>query len=782
MGAKYFGASVRRKEDPRLLTGRGQYVDDIVLPRTIELAFLRSPHGHARVKSIDVRRAVRAPGTLRVFTYSDLQRWMKPLPTFAGTPPGLAERVKFETKHAAQYAMAQDKVRFAGEIVAVIAAENRYLAEDAADLVEVDYEPLPAVNEAEAAARRDAPVLHDEWGDNIAVAFRHTVGDPDAAFARADAVVRERFRVQRYVGMPIEPRGVIAAYTQHDDSLTVWSATQVPHAIQQGLARILGLPIHKVRVIAPDVGGGFGTKAYWYPEELLVPLAAVLIGRPAKWTEDRREHLLSAAQARDQLHEIEIAATREGVILGIRDRIWLDMGAYNTWSTALPWNTVAHLCGPYRVPALSVDVKTVVSNKAPNAPYRGAGRPEVVFVVDRLLDCLAKQLRLDPVALRRRNLIQADEFPYDLKMPYRDGNPLVYDSGDFPATFEAALKAADYEGFRQEQKRLRAQGLYRGIGISSYIEGTGLGPFEGAFVQLYLSGRLVVSTGACSQGQGLETTLAQIAADAFGVPPDWVTVVGGDTLRIPFGIGTFASRSAVLAGNAVATACQEVRRKFLEAAAKFLEANAQDLEIANGQVQVCGAPSSAVPIGRVVEACLPTHRGPGIAQPSFEASFYHHVPTVTYANATHVAIIEVDPGTGVVKLVRYVVAHDCGRVINPMIVDGQIHGGVAQGVGGALLEELVYDENGQLLSGSFMDYLVPTAMELPRITTIHMEFPSPRNPLGIKGVGEGGAISPPAAISNAIEDALEPFGIRITETPVTPSRLVGLLVAAEKRS
>ena len=782
MGAKYFGASVRRKEDARLLTGRGRYVDDIVLPRTLEVAFLRSPHGHARIRSIDGRRTASVPGIHRVLTFDDLAEWMRPLPMFAATPPGLAAEVKFEIKQAPQYAIAKDKVRFAGEIVAVVVADSRYLGEDAADLIEVEYEPLPAVVEAEAATRSAAAVLHEEWGDNIAVAFQHAVGDSEAALTRAAVVVRERFRVQRYVGMPIEPRGVIANFGFHDDSLTVWSATQVPHAIQQGLAAILKLPTHKVRVVAPDVGGGFGTKAYWYPEELLVPLVARLMNRPAKWTEDRREHLLSAAQARDQLHDIELAAERDGRILAIRDRIWLDMGAYNTWATALPWNTVAHLCGPYRVPALSVDVKAIVSNKAPNAPYRGAGRPEVVFVVDRALDLLARELGMDPVELRRRNLIRPDELPYDLKMPYRDGNPLVYDSGDFPATFEAAVKAAEYDGFRAAQRRLRAEGVHRGIGVSSYIEGTGLGPYEGASAQLDLSGCLVVATGACSQGQGLETSLAQIAADTFGLPLESVTIIGGDTKAIPFGIGTFASRSAVLAGNAVATACAEVRRKFLEAAAKFLEVAAEDLELADGHVQVRGVPGSAVPIGRVVQACLPTHRAPGVAQPTFEASFYHHVPTVTYANATHVAQVEVDPGTGAVKLLRYVVAHDCGRVINPMIVDGQIHGGVAQGIGGALLEELVYDETGQLLSGSFMDYLVPTSMEVPKMTTLHMQFPSPRNPLGIKGVGEGGAISPPAAIANAIEDALSPFGIRITRTPVSPSSLVTLLAQAERAS
>jgi carbon-monoxide dehydrogenase large subunit len=378
---------------------------------------------------------------------------------------------------------------------------------------------------------------------------------------------------------------------------------------------------------------------------------------------------------------------------------------------------------------------------------------------------------MDPVELRRRNLIRPDELPYDLKMPYRDGNPLVYDSGDFPATFEAAVKAADYEQFRAEQKPLRAAGVYRGIGVSSYIEGTGLGPYEGAFVQLDLSGRLVVSTGACSQGQGLETSLAQIAADTFGVPLEWVTVIGGDTQMIPFGIGTFASRSAVLAGNAVATACTEVRRKFLEAAAKFLEVAAEDLELGDGQVQVRGVPDSAVPLGRVVQACLPTHRAPGVAQPSFEASFYHHVPTVTYANATHVAQVEVDPDTGAVKLLRYVVAHDCGRVINPMIVDGQIHGGVAQGIGGALFEELVYDESGQLLSGSFMDYPMPRAGLVDGLTIHEHPVPTASNPLGAKGVGEAGVSGSLPALMNAVLDALRQAGVTRFDMPATPDRI-----------
>jgi len=459
----------------------------------------------------------------------------------------------------------------------------------------------------------------------------------------------------------------------------------------------------------------------------------------------------------------------------VRDRIWLDLGAYNVWGVVLPYNTVAHLIGPHRIKNMRVDVEAVVTNKTPNAPYRGAGRPETVFAMDRIVDCLARELRMDPAEIRRRNYIRPDELPYDFGMPYRDGNPLVYDTGDFPDALEKALEAAGYEQFRTEQALLRARGVHRGIGISGYVEGTAIGPYEGATVKLDLTGRVLVATGAINSGQGHETSFAQIAADALGVPLDWVTVIGGDTAAVPFGVGTFASRSAVTAGNSIADACREVRTKLARAAAALLEAGPDDIEIEDGRVFVKGAPSSAVDIARVVQASIPTFAKPGVASPDFEASAYHHVPTVTYASAVHVAQVEVDTATGRVTLLRYVVAHDCGRVINPIIVEGQVHGGVAQGVGGALFEEMVYDDTGQLLTGSLMDYAVPKADDLPLIETVHLEFPSPRNPLGVKGLGEGGAISPPAAIANAIEDALAPFGVRITETPVTAARIVALL-------
>jgi carbon-monoxide dehydrogenase large subunit len=777
VGAKYVGAAVRRVEDPRYLQGRGRYVDDITLPGMLHLAFLRSPHAHARIRRIDPTGAMRMPGVVRVLTFADLARFLKPLPTFGAPPPGLAEGVAFTIRHAAQLAVCQDIARFAGEIVAVIAAESRYLAEDAREAIEVEWEPLSPVVDVIAASTTGSPRLHPGWPDNVAVAFTHAIGDAGRAVREADTVLRERFRIKRSAGMPIEPRGAVAIHDRRDGSLTTWNSTQVSHFVQLGLARALDLPPHKIRVVAPDVGGGFGTKAAGYPEDALVPIAAVVLGRPVKWTEDRREHMLAAAHGRDQVHDIELAARRDGTILAVRDRIWLDLGAYNGWGIVLPYNTVAHLLGPYRIRNLHVDVTAVVTTKTPNAPYRGAGRPETVFAMDRAVDSLARQLGIDPLEIRRRNYIPASELPYDLGMPYRDGNPLVYDSGDFPAALEAAVREAGYGAFRQEQAQLRTRGVYRGIGISGYVEGTAIGPHEGATVTLDLAGRVVVATGACSSGQGHETAFAQVAADVLGVPLEWVTVIGGDTATVPFGVGTFASRSAVTAGSSIHDAATAVRAKLVSAAASLLEAAPDDVLIEEGQVSIRGAPASTVPLARVIEASIPTFAHAGVASPDFEATAYHRVPTVTWASAVHVAQVEVDPETGAVTLLGYVVAHDCGKVINPLIVEGQIHGGVAQGIGGALREELVYDERGQLLSGSLMEYAVPAATDIPSIRLVHLECPSSRNPLGIKGLGEGGAISPPAAIASAIEDALAPFDVRVTETPVSSARVRAWIAA-----
>ncbi len=779
MGAKYFGAAVPRREDPRFLRGEGRFLDDVVLPGLLHAAFVRSPHAHARVVTVRAGAAAAMPGVVAVFTFADLARWMKPLPMFGAAPPGLAAAIRFDVRQAAQYALCRDRARYVGEIVAMVVADSPYRARDAAGAVEVDWEPLPAAGDMIAAAEPGAPLVHEEWSTNVGVAFTHAIGDVDGALAAADVTFTETFRIQRYVGMPLETRGVVAAWDRRDGTLTTWNSTQVSHFVQQGLAPALELPPHRVRVIAPDLGGGFGTKASGYPEDVLVPLAARMLGRPVKWVEDRHEHMMAAAHARHQTHEITLAARRDGTILAVTDRIWLDLGAYNVWGIVLPYNTVAHLLGPHRIRSMRVDVRGVVTHKTPNAPYRGAGRPETVFAMDRAVDCLARELRIDPADLRRRNYIRADELPWDLGMPYRDGNPLVYDTGDFPAALEAALKAADYDAFRREQPRLRERGVHRGIGISGYVEGTAIGPYEGAHVKLDLAGRVVVATGAVSSGQGHETSFAQIAADTLGVPLDWVTVTGGDTATVPFGVGTFASRSGVTAGNSIADAAGQVRAKLLTAAAALLEASADDLDIEDGRVFVRGAPATAVELGRVVQAAIPTFARPGVASPDFEASAYHHVPTVTYASAVHVAQVEVDVATGRVRLLRYVVAHDCGKVINPMIVDGQVHGGVAQGIGGALFEEMVYDGEGQLLTGTLMDYAVPAATDLPPIETVHLEYPSPRNPLGMKGLGEGGAISPPAAIANAIDDALAPFGVRLTATPATAARVFDLIQRAK---
>ena len=775
MGAKYFGAAVRRREDPRFLRGEGRFLDDVRVAGLLHVAFLRSPYAHAMIRAIRTERARAAPGVVAVFTFADLESWMKPLPLFGAPPPGLAAAIAFEIRQAPQFALCRDRARYVGEIVAMVVAESRARAEDAAEAIEVEWEPRPVVTDMRQAAEPGTPLVHEAWGTNVGVGFTHAIGDVEAAFTRADVVMSETFHIQRYVGMPLESRGAVAVWDRRDGTLTTWNSTQVSHFVQQGLAGALGLPHHKVRVIAPDLGGGFGTKASGYPEDHLVPIAAIVLNRPVKWVEDRREHMMSAAHARHQVHAISLAARRDGTIVGLRDRIWLDLGAYNVWGIVLPYNTVAHLIGPHRIANMRVDVQAVTTHKTPNAPYRGAGRPETVFAMDRAVDCLARELRIDPAEIRRRNYIRSDELPYDFGMPYRDGNPLVYDSGDFPAALEAALKAADYDEFRRDQPALRARSIFRGIGISGYVEGTAIGPFEGATVKVDLGGRVLVATGAVNSGQGHETSFAQVCADALGVPLEHVTVVGGDTATVPFGVGTFASRSGVTAGNSIADACQQVRAKLVKAAAALLEAAPGDIEIEDGQAFVRGVRASAVPLARVVQASIPTFARPGVASPDFEATAYHHVPTVTFASAVHVARVEVDVGTGHVTLLRYVVAHDCGKVINPLIVEGQVHGGVAQGVGGALYEEMVYDEQGQLLTGSLMDYLVPTAMEVPPLETVHLEFPSPRNPLGMKGLGEGGAISPPAAIANAIEDALEPFGVRITATPVSPARLLALL-------
>src|SRR2546421_453964 len=567
MGAKYFGAAVRRLEDPRFLRGEGRFVDDVTLPGVLQPSFLRAPRAHATFVRVRTDAAKTKPGVVAVFTHADLARWMKPLPLFGTAPPGLAAAVKFEVRQAAQYPLAKERVRYVGEIVAMVVADDRGRAEDAVEAIAVEYAPHPAAVDMLTAGEPGAPLVHPEWGTNVAVAFRH----------------------------------------------------------------------------------GIGPRASGCAEDALVPIAARAPGRPVKWIEDRREHMMSAAHARHQTHTIRLGARRDGTIVGLADRIWLDLGAYNVWGIVLPYNTVAHLIGPYRIRDMKVDVTAVVTNKTPNAPYRGAGRPETVFAMDRAVDCLARTLRLDPADVRRKNYIRPEELPFDFGMPYRDGNPLVYDSGDFPAALESALTAAEYDRVRKEQAALRARGLWRGVGISGYVEGTAIGPFEGARVTLDAAGRVQVATGAVCSGQGHETSFAQVAADALGVPLDWVTVTGGDTAGVPFGIGTFASRSGVTAGNSIADAARQVRAKVLAAAGALLEGAPDQLEDEDGRVFVRGAPASAVDFARVVQAAIPTFARPGVVTPDFDATAYHHVPTVTFASAVHVAVVDVDRDTGAVN-------------------------------------------------------------------------------------------------------------------------------------
>jgi carbon-monoxide dehydrogenase large subunit len=790
------GASLRRKEDPRLLRGEGRFVDDLPALDALHLAVLRSPHAHAGIRRLDLGGALAHPAVVGAVAGAEVLEALGPLPSPVWKRPeaelhaALNPLVRLETHHL----VAVDKVRFAGQAVALVLAGSRYAAEDALERVVVDYEPLPPVADVEAACQAGAPLLHEEYGDNLALRVQLHTGDVDAAFAQADHVVRRRFRMQRISGSPIETRGVLAR-PEAGGGLTVWAATQTPHLSRDVIARMLRLDPARIRVVAHDVGGGFGAKGGVYLEAILASWLALQYGRPVKWIEDRTEHLRSAMQSRDQVHDIELALRADGTLLGLRDRFSIDSGAYNPLGLVQPYNSAAHLVGPYRLPALDVEASMYYTNKAPLSSYRGAGRPECVFAMDRILDVAATELNLDPADLRRRNLITAAEMPYDVGIAYRDAQPQVYDSGDYPACLEEALRLVDYESVRREQPALWARGVYRGVGVSGYVEGTGIGPWEGGAVGVDADGQVWVYSGACSQGQGHETAFAQICAAQLGVGLDQVTVVPGDTGGVARGKGTLASRSTVTAGTAITEAAQAVGLRLRALAADLLEADAADLELAGGAVRVRGVPDRSVSFAAVAAAAAsrPTPEPvepedatnlhpPDHAALSLRETRYYIPPTVTYTNAIHAAQVEVDVESGLVRVLQYAVVHDCGRVVNPLLVDGQIHGGVAQGIGNALLEELAFDEAGQLQSASLLDYLMPTAEDMPPLSLGHMESWSPRNPLGLKGLGEGGAISPPAAIANAVDDALRPLGVEVQATPLSPERVLALIDAARQRA
>lgn len=772
---RFIGQPLRRTEDPRLLTGRGRYVDDIRLPGTLHVAFVRSPHAHARVVAVDTAAARARPGVVDVVTFADLGPAGQPIPFLAHPPEELRRQWNPLFRVCPLYPLANGRVRYVGDPVAAVVAADRYQAEDAAEAVAVTYDPLPAVVDAEAALAPDAPRLYPEWDSNVSLRLPMTYGDVAGAFRRAALTFSDTFTIQRQTGMPLETRGIIAAPQQPGCGLTIWSATQLPHFLRNSLARLLDLAEFDIRVIAPDVGGGFGVKVCVYPEEVVVARLALVHRRPIKWVEDRLEHLQTAVHSRDQVHRVEVAADACGRLLALRDRMTFNAGAYAPWPVTQVAVTLCHLLAPYKVPALAAEGLQVHTNKGPGSPVRGAGRPEAAFVMDRIMDRIAAELGLDPVEVRRRNLIPAAEMPYSVGIPYRDGSPMVLDSGDYVRSLEAAMGRMDYAGFRARQAAARREGRHLGIGVSCSVEATGIGPFEGARVTVDPSGQILLYTGASPQGQGFETIMAQVVADAVGVSPAEVRVVCGDTDTIPYGLGAYSSRITVMGGNAIHQAATRLRDKALALAAHVLEASVADLDLVDGRVTVRGVPGRGISLGRLAAAAGPLNRRPEGMEPGLEATEYFRSAQSTWSYATHAAEVEVDPGTGALRILRYVVMHDAGRLINPRLVEGQIAGGVAHGIGGACLEHMVYDAGGQLLSGSLMDYLLPSATEVPDIEVCHTETPSPLNPLGVKGAGEGGTIGPAAALAAAVEDALRPFDVRVTRTPLDPEGIRRLL-------
>lgn len=783
MSTRTIGERIPRNEDGRLLTGQALFVDDVDLPQMLHAAFVRSPHAHARLGKIDTEAARRRAGVIAVYTAEDLGDYWRPGPLLVPPPPIKGAVFNQRT----QVPLAKDKVRHVGEPVALIIAESRYIAEDAAADVVVDYAPLPAVVDLEAALKPDAGHIHGDLGTNVAAQVRQTKGNYADAAKRADKLIRRRFVYDRGASSPIETRGVVAQWDVKGDRLTVWDTTQAPVVIRNGMAAMLGLSERQVRVIAPFIGGGFGPKIMmFYPEEVLIPWAAMRLNRPIKWIEDRLEHFFATTHERGQIHEAELAVTKDGKILGIKDVFLHDTGAYDPYGLTVPINSQCTLLGPYVVPNYDSTFTAVFTNKPIVTPYRGAGRQHGVFVMERLLDIAARELGLDRAEIRRRNFIPSDAFPYNNEIIYQDFAPLEYDSGNYGPVLDKALELVGYHRFvRLEQPRLHAQGKRLGLGVAFYVEGTGIGPYEGARVQVQASGKVSLATGIGTQGQGHYTSFAQIVADQVGCDVRDVDVVTGDTDQFYWGAGTFASRGAVVAGNAIHAAAKSVRQKILRAASDHFECAEADLEIGNGQVTVAGVPGRSIKLGELALKANPLRGAvqPG-TEPGLEATGYFGPPRGATAFGCHAMIVEVDPETLTLEIQKYVVVHDCGTVLNPLILDGQIHGGVAQGIGNAFYEQLVFDGHGQLLNASLADYLLPTALDVPRMELGHTVTPSPLNPLGIKGAGEAGSIPVGALFAQAIEDALQlpQRGVEILEIPLSPGRLWELAGAALRSS
>jgi len=774
MGAKWFGAAVKRKEDPALLAGKGRFVDDVRLPGALHAAFVRSPHPHAKIRGIDTSAAKALKGVHLVLGFTDLPEPLQrnALPLFVPTPA--------ITELHLPYALARGETVYAGEPVAIVVADSRHVAEDAAALVEMDYEPLPAVSDCTAAMMPGSPLAHAGSSSNIAARVPITVGDADAAFAGAAHVVRERLFIHRGGPFFMECRGVAASHDAVADCYTVYVSSQGSHRIKRGLLDVLDLNDNQMHVITPDVGGGFGPKGAIYPEYPCVAACAKILGRPVKWVEDRRENFLCTHQERDQFWDLELAAGRDGEILALRGRLVHDTGAYVPWGLVLPWIAATTVPGPYVIPNLKIELNAVYTNMISTTPVRGAGRPQGVFVMERMMDRLAQAVGLDRAEVRRRNFISPAQMPYKVGIISRDGRPVTYDSGDYPGSQARALAAADYAGFPARQAQALRAGRYVGIGISNAVESTGLGPYEGATVRVATTGKVVLYTGATPQGQSHKTTLAQIAADQLGVSYEDVTVATADTRDIAFGVGTFAARTAVNAGSSAHLAAVEVARKIKLIAADMMEVSPDDLELRDGFAAVRGVPGLKKSFREIAVRSIgmPGFSMTGGLSPGLENTAYFQPDQSTYSNGTHMAEVEVDIETGGVKILRYTVLHDCGTVINPMVVEGQVIGGIGHGIGNALFERLHHDGGAQPQTTSFGEYLLPAATDMPPIAILHTETASPLNPLGLKGAGEGGTIAAIGAIIGAVENALAPFGIKINEAPISPARIVELVNAA----
>ena len=772
--SELIGARVRRIEDQKLLRGAARFVDDIASADVLSAAFVRSPHPHALLRSVDASAARAMPGVIAVLTLDDLVPVLKQRRMMRFSNSGT------RLERSWLFALADGEVSFVGEPVAIVIAANRYIAEDAAALIAVGYDVLPAATDCRTAAR--APSVRRELQSNEVISYRVAYGDIEAAFAKASHVARQELWMHRGAGHSIECRGILADVS--DRETTVWASTQKAHDLRYAFADYIDLDESRLRVATPDVGGGFGPKLCVYSEDVAVVAAATLLRRPIKWIEDRREHFTNAAQERDQYWSIEIAADADGRVRGIRGRLIHDIGAYALQDVNIPYNSATTLTGPYLVPALGVDVSAVHTNKAPVSSVRGAGYPQAAFAMERLMDALARTLGLERAELRRRNLIPPEKMPYLKPLKTRAGESVQYDSGDYPACQAEILQHAGWRDFPRRQAAAREEGRYLGIGLAHGLKGTGRGPFEFGGVRVSPTGQISVSTGAAAMGQGLATALAQICAETFGVRPEDVIVTAGDTAAASLGLGGFASRQTVTAGSSVLMASQAVAAKARKLASHLLEAAEEDLEIVDGEVRVVGAPQLSIKLGelaRILKGAPGYSFPPGI-DPGLQADATFRVDKLAYANGCHVVEVEVDIETGGVHIVRYVALQDSGRRVNPMIVEGQVHGGIAHGIGNGLFEWMGYDAGGQPVTTTFADYLLPTATELPKFETLYKETPSPNNPLGVKGVGEVGLIPAAAALISAIEDALSPFNVQIAQMPITPYKLVELIAEGAKRT